>query len=127
MAERHRDAGVTWWTYFAAEKEQHVNRMGGEAVAGSIDVLNPDRPKRILIVASNPAVSKQTGWPIGFWWAEVTHPYWELTERGYRVDIASPDGGPLQGTNGATRATRASIPRSTSSALASSIHPIIES
>ena len=25
------------------------------------------------------------------------HPYWELTERGYRVDIASPDGGALQG------------------------------
>jgi putative intracellular protease/amidase len=28
---------------------------------------------------------------------EVTHPYWELTERGYRVDIASPDGGKLEG------------------------------
>ena len=26
--------------------------------------------KRILILASNPAVSEQTGWPIGFWWAE---------------------------------------------------------
>jgi putative intracellular protease/amidase len=66
-------------------------------MAGSVDVLYPERPKRILIVASNPAVSKQTGWPIGFWWAEVTHPYWELTERGYRVDIASPDGGKLEG------------------------------
>jgi putative intracellular protease/amidase len=71
--------------------------MGGEPLAGSIDMLNPDKPKRILIVASNPAVSKQTGWPIGFWWAEVTHPYWELTERGYGVDIASPDGRKLEG------------------------------
>lgn len=65
-------------------------------MAGSVDMLNPDKPKRILIVASNPAVSQQTGWPIGFWWAEVTHPYWELTERGYQVDIASPDGGALE-------------------------------
>jgi putative intracellular protease/amidase len=63
-------------------------------MAESIDVLNP---KRVVIVASNPAVSKQTGWPFGFWWAELTHPYWELTERGYRVDIASPEGGALEG------------------------------
>jgi putative intracellular protease/amidase len=53
-------------------------------------------PKRIVMVASNPAVSERTGWPIGFWWAELTHPYWELTERGYTVDIASPDGGALR-------------------------------
>jgi hypothetical protein len=28
--------------------------------------------RRILLLASNPAVSGQTGWPIGFWWAELT-------------------------------------------------------
>ena len=66
-------------------------------MAASIDVLNPDKPKRVVIIASNPAVSKQTGWPIGFWWAELVHPYWEFTERGYRVDVASPDGGKLEG------------------------------
>jgi len=55
------------------------------------------RPKRVLMVASNPAVSPQTGWPVGFWWAELTHPYWEFTEHGYEVVIASPDGGALQG------------------------------
>src|SRR5262249_26998194 len=38
----------------------------------TIHTLNPDRPKRLLILASNPAVSGQTGWPIGFWWAELT-------------------------------------------------------
>jgi len=53
--------------------------------------------KRVLIVASNPAISAQTGWPIGFWWAELTHPYWEFVEHGYEVTIASPDGGALQG------------------------------
>ncbi|MDI2125566.1 type 1 glutamine amidotransferase domain-containing protein [Yinghuangia seranimata] len=52
--------------------------------------------KRILMVVSNPAVSARTGWDIGFWWAELTHPYWEFTEAGYTVDIASPDGGTLR-------------------------------
>ena len=41
--------------------------------------------------------SRRERWPIGFWWAELTHPYFELTERGYHVDIASPDGGKLEG------------------------------
>jgi putative intracellular protease/amidase len=62
----------------------------------SIDITNPGRPKRIAIVASNPSVSRQTGWPIGFWWAELTHPYYEFVGRGYTVDIFSPDGGKLQ-------------------------------
>jgi putative intracellular protease/amidase len=66
-------------------------------VGASVDILNPDRPKRIVIVASNPAVSEQTGWPIGFWWAELSHPFWEFTERGYEVDVASPEGGALRG------------------------------
>jgi putative intracellular protease/amidase len=61
----------------------------------ALDTLHPDAPRRILIVASNPSTSTQTGWPIGFWWAELTHPYWEFVERGYNVDIASPDGGAL--------------------------------
>jgi putative intracellular protease/amidase len=66
-------------------------------MTGTIDILNPEAPKRVVIVASNPAVSEQTGWPIGFWWAELAHPYWELTEQGYHVDVASPDGGRLEG------------------------------
>jgi putative intracellular protease/amidase len=64
---------------------------------GAIDVLNPDTPKRVLLVASNPAVSEQTGWPIGFWWAELTRPYSEFAERGYQIDVWSPEGGKLEG------------------------------
>jgi putative intracellular protease/amidase len=52
--------------------------------------------RKVLIVASDPSTSKQTGWPIGFWWAELTHPCWEFTECGYQVEIASPDGGGLK-------------------------------
>lgn len=65
-------------------------------MSGAIDVSNADKPKRVAIVASNPSVSKQTGWAIGFWWAELTHPYLEFVEHGYKVDICSPDGGKLQ-------------------------------
>jgi putative intracellular protease/amidase len=63
----------------------------------TIDILRPDQPKRVLIVASNPTTSTVTGWPVGFWWSELTHPWWEFTEHGYVVDIASPDGGALRG------------------------------
>jgi putative intracellular protease/amidase len=63
----------------------------------TVDILRPDQPKRVLIVASNPAVSNVTGWPVGFWWSELTHPWWEFTEHGYQVEIASPDGGALRG------------------------------
>jgi putative intracellular protease/amidase len=63
----------------------------------TVDVLHPDQPKRVLIVASNPAVSSVTGWPVGFWWSELTHPWWEFTEHGYQVEIASPYGGALRG------------------------------
>lgn len=64
-----------------------------------IDMLNPNKPKRVLIVAANSSVSKTTGWPVGFWWAELTHPYWEFVEHGYEVDIISPKGGDLVADN----------------------------
>lgn len=66
-------------------------------MSGAIDVLNPDKRKRVVLLASNSAVSEQTGWPIGYWWAELTHPYWEFVEHGYEVDVASPEGGTLEG------------------------------
>ncbi len=58
--------------------------------------LNPSAPaqrKRVAIVLSNPAASSTTGWPVGFWWAELTHPYFTFTEVGYEVELFSPDGG----------------------------------
>ena len=48
---------------------------------------------KILMVASSPAVSNQTGWPIGFWAAELTHPLQVFQEAGYEVELASTDGG----------------------------------
>ena len=53
-------------------------------------------PKKVLIVVANPATSTTLGWPVGFWGAELTHPYYELAERGVEVTIASPDGGKVE-------------------------------
>jgi putative intracellular protease/amidase len=54
------------------------------------------KPKQVLIVVANPATATTVGWRVGFWGAELTHPYYELTERGIEVTIASPDGGKVE-------------------------------
>ena len=51
--------------------------------------------KRILMICANPATSPTTGWPVGFWWSELTHAYWAFAEAGYEVEIVSPKGGDL--------------------------------
>lgn len=66
-------------------------------MSANVNAVRPSSRKRILLVAANPAVSANTGWPIGFWWAELTHPYWVFTEAGYDVEIRSPQGGALVG------------------------------
>ncbi len=48
------------------------------------------------MVASSPSVSQQTGWPIGFWAAELTHPLWVFQEAGYDIELVSTEGGLLQ-------------------------------
>jgi putative intracellular protease/amidase len=55
--------------------------------------VNPRQRKRIALVIANPAVSSTTGWPVGFWWSELTHPWLAFTEKGYQVTLFSPDGG----------------------------------
>jgi putative intracellular protease/amidase len=54
------------------------------------------RARKVLIVVANPSTSTTLGWPVGFWGAELTHPYYELTERGIEVTIASPEGGRVE-------------------------------
>jgi len=51
---------------------------------------------KILMVASSPTVSGQTGWPIGFWAAELTHPMRVFQEAGYEIELASTAGGKIQ-------------------------------
>ena len=60
-----------------------------------VDMVS-SRPKNVLIVVANPSTSTTMGWPVGFWGAELTHPYYELSERGVEVTTASPDGGKVE-------------------------------
>lgn len=57
------------------------------------NISNPNAKKRVAIVIANSAVSTTTGWPVGFWWSELTHPYLAFEEAGYETEIFSPDGG----------------------------------
>lgn len=61
-------------------------------MSASVDVHSK---KHVLMIAANPGTSPTTGWPVGFWWAELTHPYWTFSEAGYEVEIVSPKGGDL--------------------------------
>jgi putative intracellular protease/amidase len=65
-------------------------------MSANANVTNPERKKKVLLIVANAATSPTTGWPIGFWWAELTHPYWAFAEAGYEVEIRSPKGGALQ-------------------------------
>lgn len=51
--------------------------------------------RRVAFVLSNQATSSVTGWPIGFWLAELTHPYAEFEAAGYAAELFSPEGGAL--------------------------------
>jgi len=50
---------------------------------------------KILMVASSPSISEQTGWPIGFWAAELSHPLMVFQEAGYEVELTSTEGGAI--------------------------------
>jgi putative intracellular protease/amidase len=48
------------------------------------------------MVVANPSVSTTTGWPVGFWAAELFHPLHEFTKARYEVTVASPEGGKVE-------------------------------
>ena len=51
------------------------------------------KPEKILIVLTSHTELGNTGEKTGFWLPELTHPYYEFTEAGYSVDVASIEGG----------------------------------
>jgi putative intracellular protease/amidase len=61
----------------------------------AVDVTRTKRPK-ILMVVANPTTATTTGWPVGFWASELTHPYYAFTRARYDVIISSPNGGPVK-------------------------------
>ena len=82
-ADHQTEAAAAHQTGTAADHHMRVDRVSSQN-------------KKVLIVVANPTTSTTLGWPVGFWGAELTHPYYELTERGVEVTIASPDGGKVE-------------------------------
>ena len=62
----------------------------------SIDVTRPSGRPHVLMVVANPGTSSTTGWPVGFWAAELFHPLYEFTKARYGVTVASPNGGKVE-------------------------------
>jgi putative intracellular protease/amidase len=60
------------------------------------DVTNPEQRPKVLMIVANPGTATTTGWPVGFWAAELFHPYYEFSEKRYDVTIASPEGGKVE-------------------------------
>lgn len=76
------------------ENQAHAHRQTRPSRMG-LDTLSA-KSRRILQVVSNPTRATTTGQPVGFWAAELTHPYYEFLEAGYEVTIASPRGGKVE-------------------------------
>ncbi len=62
------------------------------------EVVNVTTRKRphVLMVVANPTTATTTGWPVGFWASELTHPYYAFRRVRYDVTIASPAGGKVE-------------------------------
>jgi putative intracellular protease/amidase len=79
------------------------------------NVVNPARKKWVAIVIANPATSTTTGWPVGFWWSELTHSYYLLTESGYEFRYSVRTAARAKPMSSANLATRVDIPPAISS------------
>jgi hypothetical protein len=60
-------------------REVRINCSSSDQISANLNVTNADAKKRILMAAPNPSTSTTTGWPIGFWRAELTAPCWAFT------------------------------------------------
>ncbi len=54
-----------------------------------VDITSSERRPRVLMVVANPGISSTLGWPVGFWAAELFHPFSAFTQKRYEVTIAS--------------------------------------
>ena len=64
------------------------SKQAGDAAAAAAS-----NSKKIAVVAANKAQGKIGD--IGFYYAELTHPYYEFSLAGFEIDLYSPDGGEI--------------------------------
>src|SRR5262245_62695384 len=72
-----------------------IDITGADRHREAVDVTARRRP-RVLMVVANPATASTTGWPVGFWASELTHPYYAFRRVGYEIVVASPEGGRVE-------------------------------
>jgi putative intracellular protease/amidase len=82
------------WLRIVGSARSSVARQNGLSMSlKDLNIVDRNAPKRIAIVLANSAKSSVSGWPVGFWWSELTHPYLAFQEAGYEVELFSPEGG----------------------------------
>ena len=67
--------------------------LGASATSATTPTAAANPPKRVLFVVSNLVNPGPAGFPIGYWLAELAHPYWAFQQRGWTTTIVSPNGG----------------------------------
>lgn len=72
-----------------------IAAAGGATLATSsaAKAAGGHQQKHTLIVVANEIIHPTLGFPLGFWAAELTHPYAELLAHGHQITIASLEGG----------------------------------
>lgn len=61
-----------------------------------VHVHGAEKRGKVLMVVSSPTISGETGWPIGFWASELTHPLLRFQQAGFNVDVVSTEGGEVR-------------------------------
>ena len=76
----------------------NANASNAEQAHGKDGHIEGNHGKVLIVLTSNADLG-ETGKRTGFWLPELTHPYYEFIDAGFKVDIASPKGGqsPLDG------------------------------
>lgn len=78
-------------TFIATSAALAATGLAGTATRTA--AAGADGTRRTLIVVANEIMHPRLGYPLGFWAAELTHPYAELLAHGHQITIASLDGG----------------------------------
>jgi len=73
--------------------EVNVEKANSELEQYAMGKVEESKEKKVLHVVTSHNTLGKTGYPAGLWLSELTHPYFELTDTGIEVDIASPKGG----------------------------------
>ena len=69
-----------------------IEKLGHE----NLNPVDSRRPKRVAIVISNAANSTTTGWPVGFWWSELAHPFHVFKSAATRSKYSAPMAAPAR-------------------------------